>query len=130
MTPTVFSIDELHTKATKMQAFLEKRFDTSEPNELIRRMEELGIMISQSGKMLADAKYYKDKIVNGAIMESIQKAYQEKLSTTTINKFVETAAREYSFLVNWIDEINSCAGKQHAGIITLISYRKAEMQMV
>lgn len=130
MTPTVFSIYELHAKAAKMQAYLETRFDTTEPNDLIERMEYLGIMISQSGKMLADARYYKDKIVNGAIMESLQKAYEEKLSTSTINKFVETAAREYSFLVNWINEINSTAGKQHAGIITLISYRKAEMQMV
>ena len=129
MTPKVLTIDELHHKAEKMQAYLDAKPDDTEPNMLIERLEYLGIMISQSGKMLADAKYYKDKIVNGAIMESLKQAYEEKLSTSTINKFVETSARDYNFLVNWIDEINSCAGKQHDAIRTLISYRKAEMTM-
>lgn len=120
-----FTIEQLTAKAEKMQTFLEVE-PSDDINELLKRVDLLGVLISQSGKMLADAKYYKDTIVNDAIMESLKKAYEEKLSASTINKFVETAAKEQAYLVNWIDRINSTATHQLDGIRTVISYRKAE----
>ncbi len=120
-----FTIEQLAAKADKMQKYLELE-PSSEPNDLVERINNLGILVSQSGKMLADAKYYKDSIVNGAIMEVIQKCYEEKLSATTINKFVESAAKEQGYLVNWIDRINSAATHQLDGLRSVISYRKAE----
>lgn len=120
-----FTIEQLAAKADKMQKYLELE-PSSEPNDLVERINNLGILVSQSGKMLADAKYYKDFIVNGAIMEVIQKCYEEKLSATTINKFVESAAKDQSYLVNWIDRINSAATHQLDGLRSVISYRKAE----
>ena len=124
-----FTNEQLTQKAEKMQSYLNEH-PSSEPNDIITRLENLNILISQSGKMLADAKYYKDTVVNGAIMEALQRAYNEKLSTTTINKFVETAAKEQSYLVNWIDEINSTAGKQIDSLRSILSYRKEEMKIV
>lgn len=120
-----FTIEQLTAKAEKMQTFLEVE-PSEDIEKLLKRVDQLGILISQSGKMLADAKYYKDAIVNGAIMESLKQAYEEKLSASTINKFVETAAKEQAYLVNWIDRINSTATHQLDGIRTVISYRKAE----
>jgi cell division septum initiation protein DivIVA len=124
-----FTQEQLTDKAEKMQKFLNEQ-SNSEPNDIIERLEKLNILVSQSGKMLADAKYYKDTVVNGAIMQSLQQAYNEKLSTTTINKFVETAAKEQSYLVNWIDEINSAAGKQLDSLRSILSYRKEEMKII
>lgn len=109
-----------------MQEYLEKPYK-ADPDELIERINYLGIMISQSGQCLADAKYYQDTIVNGVIMEAIQKAYEEKLSASTINKFVTTAAKDQNLLVNTFDRINASAVHQLDAIRTIISYKKSEM---
>ena len=121
--------EDLKAKAERMQAYLETKIP-SEPQDLIDRVNNLSIMIAQTSSMLADAKYYQDTIVNGAIMEALQKAYEEKLSASTINKFVTTAAKEHNYLVNWIDRLNSAAVHQLDGLRSVISYKKAEMQIL
>ena len=70
--------EELLLKADKFQKYLEEKTG-SEPNDLITRAENLSILIAQSGQCLADAKFIQDEIVNGAIMEAIQKFYSDKL---------------------------------------------------
>ena len=120
--------EQIKEKAESMQKYLEKEIG-SDPIELIKKVEWLNILIAQSGNCLADAKYYQDSVINGAIMEALQKAYEERLSPSTINKFVSTAAKEMNYLVNWLDRINSTAVHQLDAIRTLISYRKAEMNL-
>jgi len=124
----MFTKEEIQEKAGKMQSYLELK-SGSEPNDLIERAENLAILIAKSGQCLADAKYLQDNIVNGAIMEALQKAYEERLSPSTINKFVLTAAKEFNYLVNWLDRINATATHQLDAVRTLISYRKAEMNL-
>ena len=121
--------EDLKAKAERMQAYLETRIP-SEPQDLIDRVNNLSIMIAQTSSMLADAKYYQDTVVNGAIMEALQKAYEEKLSASTINKFVQTAAKEHNYLVNWIDRLNSAGVHQLDALRSVISYKKAEMQIL
>lgn len=120
-----FTKEQLTEKAERMLTFLEVS-PSDDPNEMIERINHLGILISQSGKMLADAKYYKDTLVNDAIMNALKQSYEERLSPSTINKFVETAAKEISYLVNMIERINSAASHQLDGIRSVLSYRKAE----
>lgn len=123
------SIETLKEKAEKMQAFLETQ-SGNEPNELIDRAEKLNILVAQSGKMLADAEWYRDEMVNSAIMKSIKEAMEEKLSATVLNQYIKTAARDYNFLVRWIDRINVTATHQIDSVRSLLSYRKAEMQIL
>jgi hypothetical protein len=121
--------DELLLKSEKFQKYFEEKLGI-EPNDLIERASLLSILIAQSGQCLADAKFIQDEIVNGAIMEAIQKFYSDKLSPSTVNKFVTTAAKEANYLVNWLDRINATATHQLEGIRSMLSYRKAEMSMV
>ena len=123
-----FSVETLNDKAEKMQKYLEET-TPSEPNDLIDRTEKLNILIAQSGKMLADAEWYRDEIVNSAIMKSIKDSMEEKLSATILNQYIKTTARDYNFLVKWIDRINATATHQIDSIRTIISFRKAEMVM-
>ena len=116
--------DELRKKATDMNAFLQSEYQ-NEPATLLRRMELLEILISQSGEYLADAKYYQDEIVNGAVMDALKRSLEERLSATTINLYVKTAAKEYNFLVNSLERINASATHQHGGLRTRISFIKA-----
>lgn len=120
--------EELEIKAASMQKYLEQK-PGSEPNDLIERAENLSVLIAQSGQCLADARYLQDTVVNGAIMEALQKAYEERLSPSTINKFVTTAAKDTNYLVNLFDRLNSAAVHSLDGVRTILSYRKAEMTL-
>lgn len=122
------SKEELMDKSEKFQAYLEKKVG-SEPNDLIDRCEMLSILIAQSGQCLANAKYLQDQVINGTIMEALKNSYEERLSASTINQYVKSTAKEYNYLVNWLDRINSTATHQLDSIRTLISYRKAEMNL-
>ena len=121
--------EELLLKADKFQKDLEEKTG-SEPNDLITRAENLSILIAQSGQCLADAKYLQDTVINGAIMEALKNAYEERLSPSVINKFVSTAGKEFNYLTNRFDRINAAATHQLEGIRSILSYRKAEMSMV
>lgn len=127
--PKVLSIQDLHVKAENMQNFLEEKYDSRDAEKLIKRMEVLQILIAESGRCLADAKWYQDKMINSSIMESIKRAYEEKLSPSTINKFVATSAKEYNYLVNVFDRINASATHQNDSLRSILSYRKSEMQL-
>lgn len=120
--------EELKEIAANMQTYLELKPGT-EPNDLIDRAETLSVLIAKSGHCLAEAKYIQDMIVNGTIMEALKKSYEERLSPSTINKFVTTAARDQNYLVNLFDRLNSAAVHQLDGVRTIISYRKAEMNL-
>jgi ribosomal protein L20 len=128
--PRVLSEQELHERAENMQYFLEEQYDSNDVQSLFKRSEKLQIMIAESGKCLADAKWYKDKIVSGTIMEALKKSYEQKLSASTINKYVDTAAREYNFIVNWFDRINASATHQNDAVRTFISFIKEQMKLV
>jgi hypothetical protein len=120
------SVEELKSKAERMLKYLELAAGT-ESVEIMERLNNLNIMVAQSGRCLADAKYYQDQVVNGAIHEAISKAYEERLSPSTINKFVTTAAKEYNYLVNLFDRINATAVHQIDSLRSILSYKKSEM---
>lgn len=119
--------DELKAKAQRFQTFLETRHG-QEPEQLLERMELLAILVAQSGQCLAEAKYHQDQVVNGAIGEAIDKAFADKLSASTINQYVKSTAKDYNYLVNWLDRINATATHQLDALRTIISYRKTEFQ--
>ncbi len=119
--------DELKAKAQRFQSFIETRHG-QEPEQLLERMELLAILVAQSGQCLAEAKYHQDQVINGVIGESIDRAFSDKLSASTINQYVKSAAKDYNYLVNWLDRINATATHQLDALRTIISYRKTEFQ--
>lgn len=121
--------EELEVKIEGFQKFIERKMGKS-PEQIMEHAELLSIMIGQSGNCLADAKYLQDTVINGAIMEALSKAYEERLSPSVINKFVTTAGKDLNYLVNRLDRINATATHQLDYIRTLLSYEKAKMTIL
>lgn len=121
----MLSKEQLQKKVIQMNDFLQQKNGNDEPASMMERMELLEILISQSGEYLADAKYYQDEIINGAVIDSLKKSLEEKLSATTINLFVKTSAKEWNHIVNSLERINASATHQHGGLRTRISFLKA-----
>ena len=125
----MYTIDQLKEKAKKMQVFLETK-SGSDPNDLIERAELLLVLIAQSGNCLADARYLQETAIGEAIQKSINLGYDQKLSISTINKFVNAEAKEFNYLVNTFDRINAAGTHSLDAVRTLISYRKSEMNLI
>lgn len=122
------SKEELYKNAEKMQAYLDTPTGP-EPQHLIDRTEMLYLLISKSGQCLAEAKYIQDQIINTGLLKVMEDGLDSKLSPSLINQFVKSSAKEVNYLVNWLDRINSAATHQLDGIRTIISYKKAELNL-
>ena len=123
------SLQELQASATRMQDFLEQKSGNDE-EQIIERMELLQVLIAKSGNLLADAKFLQDTETQRACMQVLEDGTFYGQSTTFINKFVNAAGKDFNHIVTWFDRINSAAGKQHQGLITVLSFRKEQMKMV
>jgi hypothetical protein len=128
LTPTNQRMTTIKTSLGKMQAYLEAPIG-KEPNELLERMEYLLIMVAKSGQLLAEAKLAQDQIVNQGLLAAMDEGLDKKLSPSLITKFVNTNAKEVNYLVNWADRVNASATHQLDAIRTIVSYRKAEMNL-
>jgi len=120
--------DELKIKADKMQSFLEQKPSDQEEG-IIDRLELLQILMAQSGDCLANAKYLLDMRKNDSITQSLKEALAGDWSTTIIHKKIDALCREENFLVNRFDRINSSAVHQIDALRSILSYRKAQMNL-
>lgn len=108
-----------------MNAYLQEKAN-DEPNDIIERINNLSILISQSGEYLAAANYYKDTLIHSEIMKIMREGMVDRLSATALNKLVNALAKDESFLVNQFDRINSAGVHQMDALRSVLSYRKTE----
>ena len=120
--------EALNDKAIKMQSFLEQKASDQEEG-LIDRLELLQVLLAQSGNYLAEAKYLLDIRKNDSITQSLKEALAGDWSTTIIHKKIDALCREENFLVNRFDRINSSAVHQIDALRSILSYRKAQMNL-
>lgn len=115
----------LKDKAIQFQEYLEQPAG-SDPQDIIQRLEYLNVLIAQSGRCLAEAKYLQEQVVE----ESIKKVLADEnynMTASTLNTFVKALARDYNYLVNQFDRINAAATHQIDSLRSILSYKKSEM---
>lgn len=127
-TPKILSIEELSETAAKMQVFLEEKPQDQEEG-LIDRLELLQVLVAKSGKCLADARYWLDDKKNSSITLALKEAMAGDWSASVINKKIDALCRDEAHLVNSFDRINSASVHQIDALRTVISYRKAQMNL-
>ena len=121
-------INQIKISLGKMQAYLESPVG-QQPAELLERIEYLMIMVAKSGHLLAEAKFQQDTLINAGLLEAMDQGLDKKLSPSLITKFVSSNAKEINYLVNWADRINASATHQLDAIRTIVSYKKAELNL-
>lgn len=107
--------------------YLRKDQDSSNPQTVVEHMNVLNSYTAWSGALLADAKHHHREVINSAIMGTLKQAYDERLSATVINKFVDSAARDYGLLVDRADRINKACTHNLDAQRSILSTLKQEM---
>lgn len=120
--------DELFARITSIQAFLEAEFNSDIPAACVERAQELASLMAQTGKMLADAKWHYNQLVGNSILAALKMEAENRMSISTLNKYVESLTKDYSYLVNWIERSNRAITHQIELLRSLISKHKTEYE--
>ena len=118
--------DLIHKELEEMQSFLEAEYSADNGAQVQDRFDSLGGYMARSGKLKADAEYHHNSLVESSIMDALKKGYEDRLSASTINKFVEAAARNYKYLLTWADRVNRTCTHQHDGLRSVMSTLRSE----
>lgn len=118
--------DLIHKELEEIQAFLESQYAADLSDQVQARFDSLGAYMARSGKIKADAEWHYNQLLESSIMDCLKKGYEEKLSASTINKFVEAAARNYKFLLTWADRVNRTCTHQLEGLRSVMSTLRSE----
>lgn len=123
----LFTPEQIFKEATEIQSFLELEM-IPEGSALVERSTFLSNYMSRTGKMYADAKYHKDTLLNSQIIVTLKSAMSEQMSASTLNKFIDSACKDFNYLVDWCERLNRSCTHELDLMRSLISKEKAEMQ--
>lgn len=118
--------DLIHKELQEIQTFLEEPYSADLPEQVQSRFDSLAAYMARSGKIKADAEWHYNELVESSVFDALKKGLEEQLSASTLNKFIEAAARNYKFLLTWADRVNRACTHQHEGLRSVMSTLRSE----
>jgi hypothetical protein len=120
-------IEELKREAQAMQSYLEVNVGGGDANELMDRLDILGVYYARSGAMHAEVVGLIDSATAKFMGDNIE--LLGKISPSLGQKMLKGATAELNALERWIDRINASCSKQCDNLRTLISYEKSRLNL-
>ena len=119
--PTLFKM------ATEFEPIIKLQITTDDCDALAGRLAHIQSIMATTGKMLADAKYWRDKAMKESILSQLKDAKRSGIPASIMNELIKADCRDINYLVNWIEQQDKDCKYQVEGLRTLISLRKTEM---
>ncbi len=126
MLDNILNIEGLEEEAKEIDSFLNITCSDN-PEEVIERGNDLAVYISRTGKMLADAKYWKDKALTESIIRELGR--QAGCPASVLKQLVDAACKRENYLVNWIERLNKAATHQLDWLRSVLSKAKEELRL-
>lgn len=120
-------LDELKREAQAMQSYLEVNVGGGDANELMDRLDTLGVYYARSGAMHAEVVGLIDSAIAKFMGDNIE--LLGKISPSLGQKMLKGATAELNAFERWIDRINASCSKQCDNLRTLISYEKSRLNL-
>lgn len=124
------STEQLFSLAEKIHEFLKQEVHTDDIDCAIGRGHEIQSYMANTGKMLADAKYHRDKAYSDSTLTKLKERQLTGLSATAMNKLIEADCKDVNYLVNFIEQLDKECKHQSSWLITCISAEKEQLKMV
>lgn len=101
-----------------------------EPTQIIEQLTVAESIMVNSGKMLADAKYWLNEAMHSETIKTLNElASQNKLITSTaVNQIIKSLCKDQQYLVDWCERLNRSSTHRADLARSIISKQKAEMQ--
>lgn len=120
--------DDLNRFIQEIQSFLEAEFNADNPAACVDRAEQLAGYMALTGKMLADARYHYNQLLGSTILQALKLQSANEMSASTLNNYIKSMCRDYQYLCDVCDRLNSTTTHQLDLLRTLISKHKQELQ--
>lgn len=101
-----------------------------DPNVIIEQLTVAESIMVNSGKMLADTKYWLNEAMHSETIDTLKDlAKQNKLVTSTaVNQIIKSLCKDQQYLVDWCERLNRSSTHRADLARSIISKQKAEMQ--
>lgn len=101
-----------------------------EPTRIIEQLTIAESVMVNSGKMLADAKYWLNDAMHSDTISTLKElAKQNKIVTSTaVNQIIKSLCKDQQYLVDWCERLNRSSTHRADLARSIISKQKAEMQ--
>jgi hypothetical protein len=121
-------IEELRREADIIQSYLEMNIGGCDANELVLRLDQLGVYYARSGAMHAEVVGLIDSATARFMADNT--ATITSLSPSLVKTLIKGATSELNALERKIERINATCSKQCDNLRTLISYEKQRAQLL
>jgi hypothetical protein len=126
MIPTnIQTPEQLFPLAEAIHQFLKDKVNLDDINTIEDRGHELAAYMANTGKMLSDAKYWRDE----ALSDSILKRLNISLPASALNELVKAECKNENYMVNWIEQIDKECKYQLEWLRSCLSKAKEEMRL-
>lgn len=119
--------DKLFQMAAEFHPIIALQVSTDDTQALSERATHIASIMATTGKMLADAKYWRDKAVKDSVLTQLKDAKRSSLPASVMNELIKAECKDYNYLVNWIEQEDKDCKYQIELLRSLISLRKTEM---
>lgn len=122
-------IQELHlikAECEDIQSYLEITISDN-IEEIAQRGNDLAVYIARTSKMLADARYHRNKALSTSIVREMGK--QANIPPSVLSKLVDAATFDENYVADWVERLNRTATHQLDWMRTLTSKAKEEMRL-
>lgn len=113
--------------ATEFEPIIKMQISTDDCDALANRLAHIQSIMASTGKMLADAKYWRDKEMKNSVLSQLKDVKRSGIPASIMNELIKAECRDYNYLVNWIEQQDKDCKYQVEALRTLISLRKTEM---
>jgi hypothetical protein len=120
--------EELFPLAQAVYEILKMEVHADDIEMAVARGHEIAAYMANTGKMLADARYWKDKAVKDSVLTHLKDSKRAGLPASTLNELIKAETKDLNYLVNWIEQLDKECKHQLDWLRTVVSKQKEEMR--
>ena len=123
---SIQSPEDIFKACGEIQSFLESPYDSDSPQICVERATDLEVRLAQSSKMVADAEYHFNSLLQSSIMTGMKTLGDDVMSATILRQYIAGATKDFQYLVKWTERLNRCIVHDLDIMRTIISMHKSE----
>ena len=127
--PHILSQEQILENLNLYQSQIDDKL-VDEPNAIIEQLTIAENIMVNSGKMLADAKFWLNEAMHSETIKTLKEltSSQKVITSTATNKLIKSLCKDQQYLVDWCERLNRSSTHRADFCRSIISKHKAEMQ--